>query len=162
MIEIAFSIDDIGERFEYQRYGAVWQEVTENIKQINALRSQFPIKTQICCTINIQNIFNMPEICNWIEQQNFNYVFFNYLHESKEWNVQYLPNNYKQKIQTKLLGSNTSVKMRKEIGKAVNFMMNQNLASNQMDWQRSEKIKASDEYRNQSFVAVHPEYEGIL
>ena len=162
LIEIAFSIDDIGERFEYQRYGAVWQEVTENIKQINALRSQFPIKTQIGCTINIQNIFNMPEICNWIEQQNFNYVFFNYLHESKEWNVQYLPNNYKQKIQTKLLGSNTSVKMRKEIGKAVNFMMNQNLASNQMDWQRSEKIKASDEYRNQSFVAVHPEYEGIL
>jgi len=162
LIEIAFSIDDIGERFEYQRYGAVWHEVTENIKKINALRSQFPIKTQICCTINIQNIFNMPEICDWIEQQNFNYVFFNYLHESKEWNVQYLPNNYKQKIQKKLLGSNTSIKMRKEIGKAVNFMMNQNLASDQMDWQRSEKIKASDEYRNQSFVAVHPEYEGIL
>lgn len=162
LVEIAFSIDDIGNRFEYQRYGALWEEVVKNIKKINSLRHSNPIKTQICCTINIQNIFNMPEICNWIEEQNFDYVFFNYLHESKEWNVQYLPHNYKQKIQTKLLGSNTSAKMRREIGKAVNFMMNQNLASDQMNWQRSKKIKSSDQYRNQSFIAVHPEYEGML
>ena len=52
--------------------------------------------------------------------------------------------------------------MRKEIGKAVNFMMNNDLASDQMNWQRKVKIKASDEYRNQSFVSVHPEYEGML
>jgi hypothetical protein len=162
LVEIAFSIDDLGDRFEYQRYGAVWKEVNDNIEKINALRSSNPIKTQICCTINIQNIWNMPEICEWIESKNFNYVFFNYLHESKEWNVQYLPNNYKHKIQNKLLNANTSDDMRKEIGKAVNFMMNNDLASDQMNWQRKVKIKASDEYRNQSFVAVHPEYEGML
>ena len=162
LVEIAFSIDDIGDRFEYQRYGAVWKEVVENIRKINALRSVNNIKTQICCTINIQNIHNMPEICGWIESQNFDYVFFNYLHESKEWNVQYLPNNYKQKIQSKLLGSKTSVVMRKEIGKAVNFMMYNNFATDQMNWQRKQKIKASDAYRNQSFVAVHPEYEGMI
>jgi len=162
LVEIAFSIDDLGDRFEYQRYGAVWEEVNDNIEKINELRSSNPIKTQICCTINIQNIWNMPEICEWIESKNFNYVFFNYLHESKEWNVQYLPNNYKHKIQNKLLNANTSDDMRKEIGKAVNFMMNNDLASDQMNWQRKVKIKASDEYRNQSFVSVHPEYEGML
>ena len=162
LVEIAFSIDDIGDRFEYQRYGAVWNEVVENIQKINALRSRLPIKSQICCTINIQNIFNMPEICKWIESQKFDYVFFNYLHESKEWNVQYLPNNYKVKIQTKLLGAKTSSKMQKEINKAVNFMMNKDLTTDQMNWLRKEKIKASDTYRNQSFVAVHPEYKGMI
>lgn len=162
LVEIAFSIDDIGDRFEYQRYGAVWSEVVENIQKINALKSTTSIKTQICCTINIQNIYNMPEICNWIELQNFDYVFFNYLHESKEWNVQYLPNNYKINIQSKLLGSNTSVKMKKEIGKAVNFMMHNDLATDQMNWKRREKIKASDQYRNQSFTNIHPEYSGLL
>ena len=162
LVEVAFSIDDIGERFEYQRYGAIWKEVNKNIHKINSLRSTNPIKTQICCTINIQNIWNMPEICEWIESMHFDYVFFNYLHESKEWNVQYLPNNYKNKIQNKLLDSKTSDRMRIEIGKAVNFMMDNNLGNAQMDWQRKEKIKASDTYRNQSFVAVHPEYEGML
>lgn len=162
LVEIAFSIDDIGDRFEYQRYGAVWNEVVENVQKINALRSAKNIKTQICCTINIQNIYNMPEICTWIESQNFDYVFFNYLHESKEWNVQYLPNNYKTKVQSKLLGSNVSNKMRKEIGNAVNFMMDNDFATDQMNWQRKQKIKASDQYRNQSFVAVHPEYEGMI
>lgn len=162
LVEVAFSIDDIGERFEYQRYGAIWKEVNKNIHKINSLRSTNPIKTQICCTINIQNIWNMPEICEWIESMHFDYVFFNYLHESKEWNVQYLPNNYKNKIQNKLLNCKTSDRMRIEIGKAVNFMMDNNLGNAQMDWQRKEKIKASDTYRNQSFVAVHPEYEGML
>ena len=55
-----------------------------------------------------------------------------------------------------------SINMRKEIGKAVNFMMDNNLGTPQMDWQRKVKIKASDEYRNQSFVNVHPEYQGML
>ena len=162
LVEVAFSIDDIGARFEYQRYGAVWEHVNENIDKINNLRSSTPIKTQVCCTINVQNIWNMPEICEWIESKNFDYIYFNYLHESKEWNVQYLPNNYKQKIQNKLLSSTMSINMRKEIGKAVNFMMDNNLNTPQMDWQRKVKIKASDEYRNQSFVNVHPEYQGML
>ena len=34
-IEIAFSIDGINQRFEYQRHPAVWDEVDNNIKRIS-------------------------------------------------------------------------------------------------------------------------------
>ena len=39
-VEIAFSIDDIAERFEYQRTNAVWSEVEHNIQRFRGLRSR--------------------------------------------------------------------------------------------------------------------------
>jgi hypothetical protein len=35
-VEIAFSIDDVGDRFEYQRTNAVWSEVCENINNLDS------------------------------------------------------------------------------------------------------------------------------
>jgi len=162
-VEIAFSVDDVAERFEYQRYGAVWQEVNDNIQRFNDLKKKHKnIKTQICCTINVQNIYNLEAVAHWIESQNFDYVFYNYLHEAKEWNVQYLPKQYKQIIQTKLLSSKVNGPHRKELSKAVVFMMDKDLGDDKMHQLRKQKIIASDNYRQQSFVDVHSEYKGLL
>lgn len=162
-VEIAFSIDDIGERFEYQRYPAGWQQVNENISKFNNLKKDHPnIKTQVCCTINIQNIYNLEKITVWIDSQNFDYVFYNYLHEAKEWNVQYLPLEYKELIQTKLLSSKITSRYRKEMNQACVFMMDKHLGDEQIHWHRRQKIIASDKFRNQSFVKVHPEYQGLV
>lgn len=162
-VEIAFSVDDIENRFEYQRYPANWQLVNTNIKKFNDMKNTYKnIKTQVCCTINIQNIFNLDAVANWIDQQDFDYVFYNYLHEAKEWNVQYLPPKYKQLIQTKLLSSKTSAEHRRQLGRAVTFMMDKDLGDDQMHWKRKRKILASDEFRNQSFTEVHIEYQGLI
>ena len=162
-VEIAFSVDDVEERFEYQRYPTNWKKVNENISKFNQLKDKHKnIKTQVCCTINMQNIFNLEAVANWIESQSFDYVFYNYLHEAKEWNVQYLPTTYKQFIQTKLLSNKSLGIHRQELGKALVFMMDKNLGNDQIHWQRAQKIKASDQFRNQSFVDVHPEYKGLL
>jgi len=162
-VEIAFSIDDIRGRFEYQRYGAKWDQVNENIKKFNALKSDSKnISTQICCTINIQNIYNLDNMADWIKQQNFDYVYYNYLHEAKEWNVQYLPQKYKDKIQLKLISSNVNGQQGKEINKALAFMMDKNLGNKEMDERRKAKIIASDKFRDQNFESIHTEYEGLL
>jgi len=162
-VEIAFSIDDVGKRFEYQRYGAEWTAVNDNIKKFNDLKQQCDnITTQVCCTINMQNIYNLEDVANWIESQSFDYIFYNYLHESKEWNVQYLPIHYKHMIQTKLLSSKITGQHKKELANAVVFMMDRHLGNDQMHWQRKQKILASDKFRNQSFTEVHPEYKGLL
>ena len=162
-VEIAFSIDDIGKRFEYQRYPAKWTKVTNNVMKFNSLKSNLKnLKTQICCTINIQNIYNLDQIISWIEEQPFDYVFFNYLHESKEWNVQYLPHKTKLNIQNKLLSSKLVSKHKQEINKALIFMMDNHLADDQINWQRKYKIQQSDKFRNQSFELVFPEYKGLL
>ena len=59
----AFSIDDVEEQFEYQRYPATWSEVNANIDKWDKIKSQVKtIETQICCTINVLNVFNFVKI----------------------------------------------------------------------------------------------------
>jgi hypothetical protein len=162
-VEIAFSIDDVGERFEYQRHPAKWTEVNEHVTKFNELKKTHKnIKTQVCCTINMQNIYNLEMVARWIDTQDFDYIFYNYLHEAKEWNVQYLPQKYKDKIQLKLISSNVNGQQGKEINKALAFMMDKNLGNKEMDERRKAKIIASDKFRDQNFESIHTEYEGLL
>jgi pyruvate-formate lyase-activating enzyme len=54
LVEIAFSIDDIGARFEYQRSGAKWSEVQDNLYRFRALRKKSKnIQLQLCCCLGI-------------------------------------------------------------------------------------------------------------
>lgn len=94
-IKISFSIDDIGERFEQQRYGANWNQVTDNIKKFNSKRSTKFI-TEVYPTINTQNVFYLPELLDWINTQNFDHVAFNILHEPIEYNISSL--NFQDKV----------------------------------------------------------------
>jgi len=158
-VEIAFSIDDIGKRFEYQRHGAVWKKVVANVKKFNSLKSMYKnIKTQVCCTINIQNIYYLDTIADWIETQDFDYVFYNYLHEAKEWNVQYLPQKLKEKIAKKLMKYNNNSFHKQQLRGAVDFMMDKNLHSEA----RRSKITASDNFRKESFAETFPQLKELV
>jgi MoaA/NifB/PqqE/SkfB family radical SAM enzyme len=100
-IKISFSIDDIGERFEAQRVGAIWNQVTDNIKKFNSKRSSRFI-TEVYPTINTQNVFYIPELLDWIDTQNFDHVAFNILHEPAQYNITSLDNEAKLSIIEKL------------------------------------------------------------
>ena len=90
-VEIAFSIDDVGERFEYQRSGARWSEVQQNIQRFRDLRGRVNnISLQVCCTVNIFNVLYLSEVAAWIDQQEFDFVYWNMLHDAPEWNIQNL------------------------------------------------------------------------
>mgnify|MGYP001157412951 FL=1 len=80
-VEIAFSIDDIGGRFEYQRKGAKWSEVEANIRKFKELRmTQDNIQLQCCSTVNQYNAYYLPELSRWIDIQEFNNMHWNMLH----------------------------------------------------------------------------------
>lgn len=62
-VDIAFSIDDIKQRFEYQRGGS-WSQVENNIKNyLEYSGNNFTFS--IYPTINIQNVFYLDELVNW-------------------------------------------------------------------------------------------------
>jgi hypothetical protein len=64
LVEIYFSIDDIGDRFEYQRYPAKWIKVVENLswyKDKLAPNHLF----NITCTISYLNIWYLSELIDW-------------------------------------------------------------------------------------------------
>lgn len=66
LIELYFSIDDIGERFEYQRTNANWQQVCENLtwyKENMPHNHLFNIN----CTWSYLNTFYLDELYDWYE-----------------------------------------------------------------------------------------------
>ena len=68
-VSLIISFDDIGERFEYQRYPLNWKEFVDNI---NFLRDLMPnILMGTFSTIGLLNVFSFPETYDWF-LKNFN------------------------------------------------------------------------------------------
>jgi hypothetical protein len=64
LVELYFSIDDIGERFNYQRTGANWNDV---IKTIEWYKDNMPVNHmfKINCTWGYLNLFYLDELVDW-------------------------------------------------------------------------------------------------
>ena len=123
-VEIAFSIDDVGERFEYQRSGAKWSEVNDNIARFRELREIYDnISLQVCCTVNIFNVLYLAEVAAWIDQQAFDFVYWNMLHDAPEWNIQNLRWAAKRFAENHLRWAKFSDQHRPEIDRICAFMI---------------------------------------
>lgn len=152
-VEIAFSIDNIGQRFEYERYGAKWNEVQKNVIKFNLLRSN-KLSTQLCLTVNIQNVYYLPEICDWILTQDFNRLYFNMLHDPWHMNIAYLTPTAKEVVIKRLQEYNFNQEHKVEIDRIVQFIIN----GPGSDGDKFRKnMQQTDEYRNQSFLDTHYE-----
>jgi hypothetical protein len=64
LIELYFSIDDIGNRFEYQRTNAKWQQVLDTLEWF---RANMPVNHlfYISCTYSYLNILYLDELIEW-------------------------------------------------------------------------------------------------
>lgn len=65
LVQIDFSIDDIGQRFEYQRYPAKWNEVTETLQwyiDYAPVNCMFAVNT----TVSILNKHNLTNLNSWL------------------------------------------------------------------------------------------------
>jgi MoaA/NifB/PqqE/SkfB family radical SAM enzyme len=122
-VEVAFSIDDIGERFEYQRTNAVWNKVCHNIELFRELRNHsHNIQLQVCSTVNVFNVMYLAELANWIDDQAFDFVYWNMLHEPYYWSVSTMPHVVKQIAIERLGRAQVSEAHRSEFGRIQDFI----------------------------------------
>jgi len=125
LVEIAFSVDDIGPRFEYQRANAIWSEVESNIARFMAMRDRHcHIKLQVCITVNVFNVMYLEDVANWADVQGFDFIYWNMLHEARYHSIGALPDSTKQIIRDRLTNINVSDQNRLEINCIIDFMMN--------------------------------------
>jgi Fe-S cluster assembly scaffold protein SufB len=159
-VEIAFSIDDVGERFEYQRANAVWSEVEYNIARFMAMRDRHPnIQLQACITVNVFNVLYLETVANWAEEQGFDFIYWNMLHEAKHFSIATLPDTAKQAIAEKLSTAAVSKKAQAEIKSVIDFMMQgQSLDGTLL----LDQITITDQRRKQSLADVEPEFAEII
>jgi MoaA/NifB/PqqE/SkfB family radical SAM enzyme len=152
-VEIAFSIDNLGPRFEYERYLAKWKEVQENIDKFTAVRSS-KISTQLCTTMNIQNVYYLPELCEWISTQTFDHVYFNMLHDPWHMCISKMTAQAQELVIDRLTTYEFNPKYRAEVLRIVKFIKNGDGSDGKEFLQ---KMQTTDEYRQQSFLDSHEE-----
>ena len=163
-VEVAFSIDDVDERFEYQRANAIWSEVNTNMDRFEQLRERNTnIQLQVCSTVNVFNVMYLEGLANWIDQRSFNFVYWNMLHEARYHSVGTLPERAKELVSNRLMSANVSDFHMKEFVKIVDFIQ----AGTSLDGKElRDNIKLVDCRRKQDLRDHHPEladaidYEG--
>jgi MoaA/NifB/PqqE/SkfB family radical SAM enzyme len=159
-VEIAFSIDDVGARFEYQRSNAVWTEVNDNIRRFRELRDRsLNIQLQCCSTVNVFNVFYLEDLANWIDLQDFDFVYWNMMHEAYYFSINTLPDTAKHAISQRLQTANVSHKNRQEFVRIADFMNN---GASLDGFILKMKVADLDRKRQQNMVVTQPEFAQLI
>ena len=159
-VEIAFSIDDIGARFEYQRSNAVWSEVEANIERFRQLQRTLPnIRLQCCTTVNIFNVRYLDGVANWIATQGFDFVYWNMMHDAWYFSIGCLPDVVKQAIERHLRSTDIPPQYTQEFDRIIDFM---NRGASTDGFMTRMKIADLDRKRQQHLCDVEPELAHLL
>ena len=161
-VEIAFSIDDLDKRFEYQRTNAGWAEVCENLDRFRDLKERHSnIVLQLCCTVNVFNVYYIDQVAAWIQQnrESFNFVYWNMLHEIWYFAINRLPRSVKSVLKLHLETCDIPREFREEFDSIIDFMM----AGESSDGSAMlAAMQQLDQRRNQNLAHVMPELADLI
>jgi MoaA/NifB/PqqE/SkfB family radical SAM enzyme len=159
-VEIAFSIDDVGDRFEYQRTNAVWSEVVENINKFRLMRDRHTnIQLQVCSTVNVFNVYYLEDLATWIDTQAFDFVYWNMMHEAYYFSINTLPDATKQALTEKLQQCQVSEVHQKEFLRIIDFMNN---GASLDGFILRMKVADLDRKRQQNLAEIQPEFAQLI
>ena len=153
-VEIAFSIDDVGEPFEYQRYGANWKEVNHNLNQFKIYQTM-NMEFQICTTISIFNVFSLAKIALWVRQFDPKFFYVNTCFDPPYFNIQTLPKQIKNIV-------NSRYSDLKDFQPTLRFMNSAHTETEKIKENRKERILQTDKYRKENCGEVFPLLNNVL
>ena len=159
-VEIAFSVDDIGPRFEYQRSNALWGTVKENINRFRIMREGMSnLQLQCCTTVNVFNARYLDEVALWIALQDFDFVYWNMMHDAWYFSISRLPATAKEQIADYLGSCNAPEQFRTEFNRIIDFM---NHGESSDGEETKQQILKLDQRRQQDLKKVASELAQIL
>lgn len=160
MIEFNVSIDDIGSRFEYQRFPAKWNNVLSNIMRYKS-NCGSNVRINLYTTVSLYNIFYIDELIKFNARTLKLPLRFNLLHFPDKMSIKNLPLDIKNIIKNKIDNMSADHKQYIDqlfgIDAVINFMM----TTEKSEEQYNEFIKTTDlhdDYRKQSFKETFIEY----
>ena len=153
-VEIAFSIDDVGEPFEYQRHPANWKEVNYNLNQFKVYQTA-NMEFQICSTINIFNVFSLAKLVLWVRNFAPKYFYVNTCFDPPYFNIQTLPKQIKNIV-------NARYSDLKDFQGTLRYMNSVDRDSEEIRTERKQRILLADKYRNENFGDVFPLLNNVL
>lgn len=152
-VDFMFSIDGVGKQFEYMRHPASWDKVSENLQRF--LERYGPNDVQICLTISSLNIYYVPEYLEVFNSLGIG-VYLNLVHVPDVLSAKNLPMEIKEHVITKLQKNQS---LHEQLPSLVEFLKIDN-PSDYLSMMR--KIKLHDQYRNENYFDIFPEFGNIL
>jgi MoaA/NifB/PqqE/SkfB family radical SAM enzyme len=162
-VEIALSIDDIGERFEYQRSGAGWQQICDTLDRLKTLKARLPSLTiQVCITVNIFNVYYLEPLAQWVYAQGFDYVYWNMLHDRPEFCIAELPTEIKHCVKQQLSQADVDATTQQQFNQIINFMYSRTNDDPEHHANLLREITLVDNRRQENLKTVAPRWAEIL
>jgi molybdenum cofactor biosynthesis enzyme MoaA len=160
IVELNISLDDIEDRFEYQRYPAKWKEVLKNINLYKE-NCNSNVKMHLYCTVSLYNIFYIDELIKYNAENLKLPLRFNLLHWPESMSIKHLPELVKHIIKSKIelltVDELSYISKGFGINEVINFMMS-SPGSNEELTKFFKTTETHDEYRNQKFQETFLEY----
>lgn len=163
-----FSIDDIGARFEYQRSGAKWEEVVQNMKNYirhGGFTGDDQIEIKICCSVTSMNIYYFPE---YFEFMNEHFpglpVFWNLVYNPYQLSIQLLPQDIKDLIAERLKKFvHTTYKIEERRTKTIENLISYLNGQDERDFgEFFRHISRHDKFRLENFAEIFPEFFEVI
>lgn len=157
-ISISFSIDDIDQRFEYQRKNAIWAEMVNVVDQFLSLKN---INYSINCTVSVYNALYLENIISqFVQQWPGVQINLSVLRKDEFNSILYAPVEFKRAVKQNLSGHTFPSYIATQIDKIVDMMFAHD--SNNWDDLKRE-VNKIDQFRNEKLQDTHPElYNYIL
>jgi len=134
--------------------------VLDNLAKFKELRNRHRnIQLQVCSTVNVFNVMYLEELANWIDQQGFDFVYWNMMHEAYYFSISTLPDAAKEQVKQKLSSAQVSPRHRAEFDRIIDFMMRG--VSLDGDILRM-KVEDLDWRREQNLCDVEPELASAI
>lgn len=159
-LEVSPSIDAIGAKAEYIRYGTVWNKIDENLTRLVDLG----IKCEPLVTIGIHNLFHLPELVKYFDSKGITNFGFNMI-DAPGFNILYAPQSFKDdalvlynNFMNQLSGTakERAISISNEIFTRLNTKTTQMM---EMESKFIKTIKKIDKNRNLDFFKTFPELE---
>jgi len=156
-VELSFSIDNTGDKFEYERYGESWEKVTDTITRYKNTTGT-NLTLNVFSTISTLNILDTYELYKWCKDYNLP-ISFNPIINPKQLNIGLFSKEQKKYITNKLLNIDDD-KFIKVIEPIVSLMNNTTISTdtaNMIDY-----LSITDKIRKQDYKHTYKELTSIL
>ena len=167
-VELAFSIDDVGKRFEYERSGSNWGEVEKNITKFKSISEEYGnISLTVAPTVNIYNVYYLEELAHWLYKNKFDNWHWSICYYPSNLSIINLPPQAKKSISQNLLRADVSDSDKEEF-KSILRVMNKSsqpesgIFGQMTDPDRLTQIKKLDQIRSESFEETFPELAKLI
>ena len=117
------------------------------------------IQLQVCTTVNVFNVCYLEGVANWIDTQDFNFVYWNMMHDAPYFSISTLPTEAKKGVSNKLIFANVSPKHKQEFVNIMDFMNNGRSSDGR---ELREQIAKVDRRRNENLAVVAPEFAKLI